>query len=1027
MPENIKLQEISKNGALTLALDTISMKKQAIIFTNTKRGAEKTAEDIAKKIKEEDIKLNKLAEGVLKALSKPTKQCQRLAFCIRKGAAFHHSGLVAKQREIIEEAFKKGLINIIAATPTLCLSKDSKIWHGMKETEVNKYRTSNPLFALSKDRLVCMRAQKVQKTGNSSRLIEIHSVSGYKIKVTPNHRMYIKRNNKKFLVEAKEINKNDKIATIGKINIDKTRNPIFNDFVKENELPIKNRKLNKDEIYFIGVMLGDGYSGAETIKGKIKYKGSPDVTGVDKEIFSICKEVCKSLEISCRKRISANNVPHLILGKNKWFREFLVRCGVEKGENKHISDKLMSLSLKESASLLRGLFDTDGYVEKKVGPGFSNTSILLIKQIQKILLRFGIVSSIRKRKEGKMQIYEKSYKTKVHYELIIRHKKCIIDFYKNIGFGIKRKQEDLINKVAKIISNVNYVSCNKCNYKIYKDLFSGRSGTQKTWGKKKLEVIKLLGEKGELSSNEVKNKLGFEPRAKNRRLNHHYELIQKRRIKEFGNTEWFWRLNKIGQWIYDYILCDKDNIIPFFKERNCPLCKNELNWIIKKGWKDSDFYGDIFWDKIRNIKRVKNEDEVYDVVLPNKPDNDHLFVAEGFIVHNSAGVDLPAYRVIMKDLRRFGHRGMQYIPVLEYMQMTGRAGRPSYDKEGQAISVASTDTENEEIENRYINGKPEEILSKLAVEPVLRTYLLSLISANFLNTREDIIGFFSGTFWAYQFGDMDKLESIIDKMLDLLEDWGFIKTNKNEGFIDAEEYGKTKYRATIMGKRIAELYLDPLTANHIIKSTDRAIKREIEPFSLLQMVSHTLEMRPLLPARNKDMEMIEEAQLSYGHCLLDLEPSMFDFEYQEYSSSMKTALFFQDWIDETDEEILLEKYNIRPGEIKYKLDIADWLLYSSEEICRIKKQHEIISEIRKLRTRLKYGVKEELLTLLKLKKIGRVRARAMFRNKIKTIADLKKANFTTLSQILGRKIAEDVRKQVGVKESKKEDKKITSY
>ena len=43
-------------------------------------------------------------------------------------------------------------------------------------------------------------------------------------------------------------------------------------------------------------------------------------------------------------------------------------------------------------------------------------------------------------------------------------------------------------------------------------------------------------------------------------------------------------------------------------------------------------------------------------------------------------------------------------------------------------------------------------------------------------------------------------------------------------------------------------------------------------------------------------------------------------------------LFFQEWINEKDEEYLLEKYAIRPGETRVKLNIADWLLYTAEEL-----------------------------------------------------------------------------------------------
>jgi len=158
--------------------------------------------------------------------------------------------------------------------------------------------------------------------------------------------------------------------------------------------------------------------------------------------------------------------------------------------------------------------------------------------------------------------------------------------------------------------------------------------------------------------------------------------------------------------------------------------------------------------------------------------------------------------------------------------------------------------------------------------------------------------------------------------------------------------------------------------------------------------------------------------------LLDNEPNIYDPEYEDFTNSVKTALFFYDWVNEKDEDYLLENYNIRPGEIKSKLDIADWLLYCAEELSRILQFQQIIKDILRLRLRLKYGAKEELLTLLKLKNIGRVRARNLYKNRIKDIADLKKADITRLVQILGKETALSVKEQLGqkipvVKENKK--------
>ena len=66
-----------------------------------------------------------------------------------------------------------------------------------------------------------------------------------------------------------------------------------------------------------------------------------------------------------------------------------------------------------------------------------------------------------------------------------------------------------------------------------------------------------------------------------------------------------------------------------------------------------------------------------------------------------------------------------------------------------------------------------------------------------------------------------------------------------------------------------------------------------------------------------------------------------------------------------------------------------------------------------MRFRLKHGAKEELLPLLKLRDIGRVRARAMYRNGIRDITGVKGAEYSKLASLLGKKVALSVKKQVG--------------
>ncbi len=377
------------------------------------------------------------------------------------------------------------------------------------------------------------------------------------------------------------------------------------------------------------------------------------------------------------------------------------------------------------------------------------------------------------------------------------------------------------------------------------------------------------------------------------------------------------------------------------------------------------------------------------------------------------GVDTPAYRSIIRDTKRFTKHGMTFIPVLDYLQMAGRAGRPNYDKEGEAILIASSESEKEELLERYINGQPEEIYSKLAVEPVLRTYVLSLIAANFATTKQQLVDFFGKTFYAHQYRDIGKLALIIEKMIVQLEEWEFIILSEKEDFASADQIRDQKVKATLLGKRVAELYIDPSTAYFFIACLRDATDRKIHPFSFLQMISHTQEMRPLLRIRNKEFDDIQQKFLAYHYTVLEKEPSLYDPEYDEYLSSIKTSLMFLEWIDEKSEEFLLEAFDVRPGELSGKLNTADWLLYANEEIAKILQFHPLLKEISKLRFRLRYGAKEELLPLLRFEGIGRVRARILHNSRIKDIADVKSASLSTLKHLLGEKTASSLKRQVG--------------
>jgi len=261
----------------------------------------------------------------------------------------------------------------------------------------------------------------------------------------------------------------------------------------------------------------------------------------------------------------------------------------------------------------------------------------------------------------------------------------------------------------------------------------------------------------------------------------------------------------------------------------------------------------------------------------------------------AAGLDLPAFRTIMKSLKRYGGRfGMQYIPVLEYLQMAGRAGRPNYDSYGEGICIAKSESEARELYNKYVLGEPEEIYSKLAVEPVLRTYLLSLIASNFVSSDEDILNFFQKTFWAHQFKDMEQLSSKLQQMLQLLLDFKFItKGGVKSDFVSADEILDNSYKPTMVGKRVSEIYLDPLTAHKMIKAMKKASAMKTKPFSFLHLICNTIEMRPPLRVRTKEWDTVQEKAILYQQYFLEPEPSIYESEFEDFLAAVKTASMMQ--------------------------------------------------------------------------------------------------------------------------------------
>ncbi|MDX1611237.1 MAG: DEAD/DEAH box helicase [Candidatus Thermoplasmatota archaeon] len=362
----------------------------------------------------------------------------------------------------------------------------------------------------------------------------------------------------------------------------------------------------------------------------------------------------------------------------------------------------------------------------------------------------------------------------------------------------------------------------------------------------------------------------------------------------------------------------------------------------------------------------------------------------------AAGLNLPARRIIVRDLWRWeGNFGRVPIPVLEYKQMAGRAGRPRFDPYGEAVTLAKTMDEKEEIQFRYLLSGPEAVESKLAQDWALRTHILATIASGFANTEQGIHEFIGRTFYAYQ-ADQWAIEHRIDETLIFLIE---------EGFVDDSD----GLKATPFGKRTSDLYIDPASAV-ILRDALQAAPDEPAPIQLLHALAATPDM-PLTYLRNSDVWVEEEALELEENVLVPYHQRV---AYDQYQAEVKTALLLHDWIEEKSDDALYQRYGAYPGDVHNRVSNARWLLHAAQELRRLFAP-DLAKPLSTLSLRVRHGAKEELLPILKLKGIGRYRARQLHEAGFKTREALAEADPQALLTVrgMGPSLVRNIKEQLG--------------
>ncbi len=356
----------------------------------------------------------------------------------------------------------------------------------------------------------------------------------------------------------------------------------------------------------------------------------------------------------------------------------------------------------------------------------------------------------------------------------------------------------------------------------------------------------------------------------------------------------------------------------------------------------------------------------------------------------AAGVNLPARRVIIKSYHRFSGYASTPIKVMEYKQMVGRAGRPGMDEKGEAVVVVNTEKAKRDVLRRYLMGEAESVQSKLGAESCIRFHVLALASE--LKTVEEIESFFESTFFFHQNEVPVWFE--IERTLRKLEGWGF-----------AEVHGK-EVALTSLGELVSRLYIDPMTGHIFFSELGR--REEFSEIAALHLICRTPDMEKLYLRRDDDW--VEELLFSV-YDELTYVPSASSAEYDWFLEELKTASCLYDWINEVDEDTICEKYSMAPGDLRRIVETAEWLANALYRIAEFS-GHTASPFFSSLVTRIKHGVKEELIELVQLKGIGRARARKLYRAGIRDLKTLMEKR-ELAERVVGRKVVENALKSAG--------------